>query len=301
MDDSGNIYAGKQANLYKSIDGGVSWSQIYTIPGTPTQTRRVFCDSRNYVFVSGYASTIPGLYRSVNGAGSFTKVITMDADCCVWGMDEDASGNLYVGEYSRAGAGSMRMWKSTDGGENWVEKYSNERGGASADHVHDVRVDPNTGYVYAVVGDGVTDTILRSTDAGENWLAISTAGTQLTAIAFDGTYVYVGTDVSSNNKIYRFTDNGGASVTLNEVYDYPEGSDVQVYCAGESGNKVFFGTWERAQIATIIQSSNGTDWTVAYSDPNTDGSSGYWAVSRHARSGVFYFNHGNDYGIKYTP
>jgi photosystem II stability/assembly factor-like uncharacterized protein len=262
VDDSGNIYAGKQANLYKSIDGGVSWSQIYTIPGTPTQTRRVFCDSRNYVFVSGYASTIPGLYRSVNGAGSFTKVITMDADCCVWGMDEDASGNLYVGEYSRAGAGSMRMWKSTDGGENWVEKYSNERGGASADHVHDVRVDPNTGY---------------------------------------GTYVYVGTDVSSNNKIYRFTDNGGASVTLNEVYDYPEGSDVQVYCAGESGNKVFFGTWERAQIATIIQSSNGTDWTVAYSDPNTDGSSGYWAVSRHARSGVFYFNHGNDYGIKYTP
>jgi photosystem II stability/assembly factor-like uncharacterized protein len=302
VDSNGNIYAGKVDKVYKSTDNGTSWSLIYTLPGSPQDVRRIFCDSRNYVFASGYRGTDYGLYRSTNGGSSWTKVHTTDTNTCVWAMEEDASGNLYIGEYSWDGAGQAQIWKSTDGGANWVQKYSNNAG--AQDHIHDLRYDVSSGWLYATYGDVGGNIIIRSKDAGENWATIATAGLRPLAIAFAGGKVYVGSDAGSGNKIYSFTDAGGASVTLDTAYTFDAGQDCQVFAAGESGSKVFFGTWtptSNGSVVPVIVKYNGTDWTVDYTHGAAIGYDGYGWVSRHARSGVFYFNHGNDYGIKYTP
>lgn len=303
VDTSGNIYAGKIDKIYKSTNGGSTWSLVYTIPGTPQDVRRVFCDSRGYVFVSGYRAISGwGLYRSTNGGGSWTKVLTGDTNTCIWAMEEDGSGNLYIGEYSWDGAGQAQIWKSTDGGANWTVKYSNNAG--AQDHIHDIRYNAATGWLYATYGDTGGNIVIRSKDAGENWSTIATAGLRPLAIAFLGDYVYVGSDAGSGNKIYKFTDAGGASVTLEDAYTFDAGQDCQVFCAGENGSAVFFGTWtptSNGGMEPVIVKYNGTDWTLEYEHGAAIGYDGYAWVSRHARSGVYYINHGNDYGIKFTP
>jgi photosystem II stability/assembly factor-like uncharacterized protein len=305
VDSNGNIYAGKVDTVYKSIDAGATWASVYTVPGSPSQIRRVFVDSRNYVYVSGYGGSSDwGLYRSTNGGASWTKAITNDTNCDVWGIDEDASGNLYVGEYSWSQAGATQIWKSTDGGANWTQKYTLDLGAGSQDHVHDLRVDPSSGWIYAVLGDETPIILIRSKDSGENWSqVVMPFGTyQMTTISFAHGYIYLGTDAPGDFcGIYRFQDDGTAGEQdLTLVYTYPGSyADAAVYCAGEYGDKVFFGTWDNIK-DTCILVYDGSDWTTPYTNA-AFGWSGYWAVSRHHRGGVFYFNHGNNYGIKFAP
>jgi hypothetical protein len=305
VDSNGIIYAGKIDTIYKSTDQGATWSSIYTVPGSPTQIRKVFVDSRNYVYVSGYGgSSAWGLYRSTNGGTTWAKVITEDTNCDVWGMDEDASGNLYAGEYSWSYAGQTQIWKSTDGGANWTVKYSLDTGVGQQDHVHDLRVDPTSGWIYATLGDETPYIMVRSKDAGENWsIVVMPFGTyQMVPMAFAHGYIYLGTDAPGTFcGIYRFQDNGGAGEqTLDLVYSYSGAYEkAAVYCAGEYGDTVFFGTWDNIKDTCILQ-YDGSDWTQPYTNVAFSWS-GYWAVSRHNRNGVFYFNHGNDYGIKFVP
>ena len=79
-------------------------------------------------------------------------------------MTEDTNGNLFAGVYTTGSASNARIYRSTDGGANWVSVYYD----SSARHVHCVAVDESTNYIYASIGDLIgpwnIDYIVRSTD-----------------------------------------------------------------------------------------------------------------------------------------
>lgn len=301
VDANGTIFAGHEDGLYQSTDGGVTWTNIYTVPGTPTIIRRVFCDSSGYIFVSAFdPSSDWGLYRSTNGGASFTKVLTLDTNCCIWGFDEDSNGYLYAGEYSRLNAGKSQIWKSTDGGATWVQKYINDLGAGSQDHIHDLRVDPNTDWIYATCGDATTNNLLRSKDAGETWSVVNTGPTNWLALAIgpDG-YIYVGTDTNgTGNVIYKFQDSGGATVTPTLSLALPTGQDNDVYCGGEYGGKVFFGVAGNST-ENKFWVYDGSVWTAVYSQAIAAGFRGFDFISRHHNNGAFYLANRGGSGIRF--
>lgn len=292
VDSSGNIYAGVSPDyspaVKKSTDGGATWGDDVAIDSNWNRFLRVFVDSRDYVYVSGIGTSNPGLYRSIDGGDTFARVLTMDSSTGVWGIDEDASGDLYAGEYSSGtGNGQMQIWKSTDDGATWAQVYVNDRAGTQNDHIHDLRVSPATGYIYATSGDlGGEDVILRSVDSGANWTEIYNGSIRFVPLAFNGGYVYIGSD-DSYNYIYRIPDNTDATVTPEIVYTKPPGYESWFFSSSQDGDYILFGQADGRESYLLI-AFDGTNYYEAYSDAAALASEGFWTISRNNNGGVFY-------------
>ena len=162
------VFAGK---VYRSTDGGKTYDLVFTAPDNPDENRLLFVDSRDHIFSScrGQTSGTKGrLYRSINHGDSFDEVFGKP----IWNMDEDADGALYIGEYEYRPRvqGNARVFKSVDGGENWTD-ISPITAWDNQYHVHNVRVDPATGWLYCAIGDTFPTGLWRSKlKDGSDWV-----------------------------------------------------------------------------------------------------------------------------------
>lgn len=294
---NGDVVCSVGNQLKKSTDEGATWGDIGALPASfDTPLLRTFVDSRDYIFTSGLNSNAAesGLYRSTDGGANFSRVLATVEDCGVWGIDEDASGNLYAGEYSRNSAGSMKIWKSTDAGANWTLKYSYTGGTYDERHIHDLRVSPN-GYIYAPTGDEKTSNIrlLRSADAGETWDIIYQGALQFVPITFMGGYVYLGSDGGyqiNEQGAYRIPDDGSASVTPEIVGACRLGYNSYFLTGSNDTTDILFGQVDGAFGATdqkhILYAFNGYNWIEVLELPAAV--RGFINISRHTHNGNFY-------------
>jgi len=145
----------------------------------------------------------------------------------IWGLDQDKKGNIYAGWYfggGVAGVGAV-IFVSRDDGITWNIAYNSTNGA----HIHNVRVDPYTDYVYAAIGGdapGGTASIVRSKDCGVTWETILNGTVQCVGIGFSSNARYFGVDSFDSRRtiIYRTTDDATYETVLN-------GSSTQsVYC-----------------------------------------------------------------------
>lgn len=114
----GSLYLGD--GIFKSTDGGLSWSLL---PSTSTGTPQV-ADPFDYVINIAtnpanvaqdevIAATYRGIYRSVDGGGSWTQVIASDSSFTDIAITQ--SGLMYA---VTRNSGFTRVWRSTNG-VNW--------------------------------------------------------------------------------------------------------------------------------------------------------------------------------------
>lgn len=88
------------------------------------------------------------LVRSTDGGRSFATVLKAR----IWSMDQAPDGALYAGVYEGANSEcGCKVFKSIDGGENWLDISPPEW--AEQHHVHGLGVNPETGWLYANLGD----------------------------------------------------------------------------------------------------------------------------------------------------
>jgi hypothetical protein len=88
------------------------------------------------------------LLRSSDGGRSFTTVLPW----AVWSMEQSRDGTLYAGTYERKDSKcGCRLFKSIDNGEHWLDISPPEW--AAQHHVHGLGIDPDTGWLYANLGD----------------------------------------------------------------------------------------------------------------------------------------------------
>jgi hypothetical protein len=203
------VHGGK---VYRSTDGGKTYDLLFAAPDNPDEVRLLFIDSRDNVFSScrGQTSGTKGrLYRSINHGGSFDEVLGKP----IWNMDEDADGTLYVGEYEHLPnvQGNAKVLKSLDGGETWID-ISPTTTWDNLNHVHNVRVDPATGWLYCAIGDTrvcVSSGLWRSKRKdGSDWvrkLDNVKGNAQFIGIGFLNGSVYVSDDMKAG-EVWRFTD-----------------------------------------------------------------------------------------------
>ena len=209
-------YGGAGGNIYKSTDGGTTWSILTTgLPANNANIGKISIDisasnpSKLYATYSDPVGAFVGMYVTTNGGTSWSTVSgnsfllsnLAPSSQFFWGgrvkIDPNNSNTLYIGDLS--------MWKSTDGGGTW-----NDIGQAyHVDH-HATFVHPANS---SLVLEGTDGGFFLSTDGGSTW---NTA--QNLPIS---QFYHCEVDNSNPSNLYGgMQDNGTAYTPTGNTYDW---------------------------------------------------------------------------------
>lgn len=161
-----NFDAIRGSGVWKSVDGGVSWSQLASTTGTNFRfCQKVAVNSAGIVFV---ATSTGGLQRSADGGVTFTKVL--GTGLAITGATSNFSYDVEI-------AANGDIFASLDGS---VHKSTNSGvtfGAAQTLPITPSRIElavapSDANYVYAVSELGnVVNGILQTTNGGTTWIA----------------------------------------------------------------------------------------------------------------------------------
>jgi photosystem II stability/assembly factor-like uncharacterized protein len=212
-DDPNRIYAGTgHGFLYRSVDGGETWSRAFDA-SYPTSFKfgfevldvAVWPTNPERVFLTGGTS----LYRSLDGAVSFTAAPTVDSARVI---EIAPDGTIYVG--CSFGYG---IFKSTDGGDSWLPINTGlPIFGNDITPILSLAVDPNN-YQTLWAGTQFGGGIVKSTDGGATWQVMGlTDDNFVYSIAVnpeDGNDILAGGGFW-DGALYRSTDGGQTWTTI---------------------------------------------------------------------------------------
>ena len=196
-----NAYAGTADGfgVFGSTDGGRTWRSIG--PRGVIYVQALAIDPRNpsVVYVGAPFGTTRGLYKSVDGGGSWQWLDALRVGVTAIALDPQSPSTVYAA----TGGGDGGVYRSTDGGTTWQPENTGlrvrfkTRAGrwtTTTRAVAALAVDPAVpATLYAATDGGV----YRSSDGGESWRAFNAGLTDpdVTSLALDATgrTIYAGT------------------------------------------------------------------------------------------------------------
>ena len=261
VEGSSNSATNVGAGIFKSTDGGNSWTHLASTAGAAwNSVTRLATDPTNPSLL--IASTITGIYRSTNGGTSWSQRTvgeTYDVD-----IDPNNTNN-YV-----AGRADGRAQYSTDGGLSW----SNTAVFPNATRVEVTYAKATPGTVFASVNRAGSLSVWRSINGGQNYSQQSASSVVSVLGDYTGT---IWVDPTNSNiviagglDLYRSTNGGTSFSKISAWASYPARSahaDQHVIVAhpsfdGSSNRTVFFGNDGGIQRATNVHTvSNTSGWT----------------------------------------
>ena len=167
----GNNDAIRGLGVWKSVDGGNTWNQL-----SSTNNSNFYYNYKVFVSNNGtlYSCTNNGLFRSINGGTSFTKVLGTglgipgtNSNTC-YDIEQAANGDIYATLRGVEGSGlSGSIHKSINGGTSWSAALPLP---ISADRIEIATAPSNANYIYALVELGSqVEGILLSTNGGTSF------------------------------------------------------------------------------------------------------------------------------------
>lgn len=177
---------------YRTTDGGATWMPSAGVPAG--SWRRIDFASDTLGWMSGSGA----LARTQDGGASWELLLGYPDAPIVYGMDFwDAQAGLIAGNHVSIGNG---IFKSSDGGRTWTRKYEG--------YANDVAF--LDGEVAVAAGN---DRLLRSSDRGETWVAVTPPGTDRGYSSVTRVGPTTAVVVSQFGDVWRSTD-GGRTWTL---------------------------------------------------------------------------------------
>jgi len=272
----GNVSSGD--GMWKSVDAGKSWQNIGL--KNARHIPRVRIDSKNsdivYAAVLGdlYKSTEErGVYKSVNGGKNWKKVLFSNADAGAVDLiiDPNNSRILYATTWnvrrtpyslSSGGEGSA-LWKSTDGGETWINISTNKGLPKGIWGISGVTVSSvNSDIVYALI-ENKDGGIYKSNDAGKTWKLINSER-KLRQRAWYYTRIYADTQdtdiVYVLNVNYHKSKDGGKTF---KTYNAPHGDHHDLWIAPEDNQRMIIADDGGGQISFDA----GENWSTYMNQP----------------------------------
>jgi photosystem II stability/assembly factor-like uncharacterized protein len=280
------VYAGVTGYLFKSLDGGSSWTAL-TWPGTagslqvllvdPSVPTTVYAGTDRAIVLSTDAGSSWSLVYSPGASFGGVKAITVNGPHVVYaggsqnfGLVKSADGGriwsrvsapifralvsdsrdpqvLYAGNY---GAG---VFKTTDGGTTWNAINA----GLTDLLVRALAIDPQSGALYAGTdGTGV----FKSVDAGSHWspasVGLSYPYMMALAVAPGAPQVlYAGAEGAG---LFRSTDGAGSWQESNGGF---AGTQVQKLAAHPSSALLYAGVYG----VDLLRINRGADWSAGAS------------------------------------
>ena len=207
--ETSTIYAGTGSGVFKSTNGGRTWSPMnngLTSRGVSALVISPTTPSTLYILISDFTSA-RGVYKSTDGGATWTQRNNgiVGTEFFSLAIDPASPNTLYVGVGFCCQAGS-HIYKTTDGADNWAPLPS-----APTAVPTTLTIDPlNPLTIYAA--DAATPgTVHKSTDGGATWQPLGSAvnfARSISASPLTAGLVYAHTDQS----LLRSVD-GGANWT----------------------------------------------------------------------------------------
>ena len=150
--------------LFKSQDGGMTWTQLAKQPASRRMFYGLVVDpTDSSCLFWGACGANGGVHRSLDGGMSWEHVFK--GDNFIWNLHAAADGTLYCGGH--------QLWRSSDHGRTWTQltQFSEKR---SIVGIETHPGDPKTMWVSAVSWGNVPDgAIFKTTDGGATWQDIT--------------------------------------------------------------------------------------------------------------------------------
>jgi photosystem II stability/assembly factor-like uncharacterized protein len=186
------FYGTGAGNLFKTVDGGASWTRIWSKPGTFIRAIGFVDEKRG--FLGNVGDVYPNvtdktpLYETRDGGVTWSPVkISGAAVPGICAIDIVRTRSIYQGETKErvivhaAGRvnGPAKLLRSEDGGTNWSTIDLSSYAGM----ILDVKfLDANTGFVFAGTSGDVRETealILKTRDGGKSWKPVYRSGRKM--------------------------------------------------------------------------------------------------------------------------
>ena len=248
------VWQGPGTGLFKSTDGGTSWTRIMT--GLPTfadglgRIGIAIAPSRpSRLFVTVDAGEKSGIYRSDDAGASWKKTSTDErvhnrgSDFAEVKVDPKDADVVY--------SASIVTWKSTDAGVTWTMI----RGAPGGDDYHRIWIDPNTPRVMMIASDQGAIITVNGGATWSSWYNQPTA--QLYHVTADNSWPYrvCGGQQESGSACVQSRGNDGA-ITFREWR--PVGVEEYGYVAPDPldpnivyGGKVTRFDWRTGQVQNV--------------------------------------------------
>lgn len=248
------IYAGSGAGVFKSTDGGASWSR--SDGGLTGSVELVVVDPVNTDTV--YAGTRAGVFKSINGGASWSaaNIGLTPLPVVALAIDTSGSGTLYAACFEEDDGPffEFNLLKSTNGGASWI-KSTGLFGYGDA-----IVTDPgHPNLIYAGTQCGQkrdcsgrqSGEVIKSTDGGASWRGSDTRLVGLSvvhALVIDPgnpKTIYAGgdhcnVDCGSSASVFKSTDRGASWTS--SVSGLPTGNVLALAIAPASPNFIYAGT-----------------------------------------------------------
>ncbi|MHB8106816.1 MAG: stalk domain-containing protein [Candidatus Cryosericum sp.] len=210
------MFAGGNEGLFRTVDGGTTWTACGTIPAQSTQPGVSSIAIDPLTPTTLYVSTGYGVFRSVNNGGSWKDInseLTRNQLCWQIAVDPKTPTTVYAVTQSY-------VCRSMNSGATW-KALGKDFTLASATYLAIDPLTPTTLYVIGYVNRFTKHVILRSVDGGATWKALSlhidgTANVQLVIGSKTSSTLYarVSNSISVSTNIFVSTNRGDTWKTI---------------------------------------------------------------------------------------
>jgi photosystem II stability/assembly factor-like uncharacterized protein len=248
------VYAGGLPGLFRSLDGGATWTQLPNLPSN--RVHSVLASATTLlVGVSDALLQQTGVFRSTDGGTSWTRSdqgLTASRITSL-SVDPRDSNTLWT-------VANHNLFKSVDRGRTWNPLLPDlEPSNGYAERVAVSPVDGETIYVGTANGQ-----ILRSRDGGQTWTAGGDPDREPTILKADPRDAATVWAAGLDGRIHKSTDGGDTwlplpGLAIGDIFfdlAFSPSSPATVYAGGNLDRQ-----HPRAQVVRSLDS--GTGWTAA--------------------------------------
>jgi len=272
----GNVSSGY--GIWKSEDAGKTWTHKGLKKSRHISRIRVHPKNHNIVFASVmgnlYASNVErGIYRSNDGGDTWEKVLFVNKDAGAVDLTFDPNNPriLYANTWRirrtpyslESGGEGSAFWKSTDGGNSWVNISSNEGLPKGTWGISGVTVSPANSERVWVIIENKDGGVFRSDDAGKTWKKLNSERSlrqrawyysRIYADPQDEDVVYV-----LNVRYHKSTDGGKTFKSANA----PHGDHHDLWIAPENPKRMVMADDGGGQVSY----DGGATWSTYHNQP----------------------------------
>lgn len=273
----GNVSEGL-GGLWKSTDGGKSWKNIGLTDARhitniiihPTDPQTVWVGVMGHLFGP---NTERGVYKTTDGGQTWKRTLYANEQtgCSDLVMEPGNPSVLYAGTWRvirtphslESGGEGSGLWKSTDGGDNWINITTSKGLPKGVWGIVGVAIAPsNTDKLYAII-ENEKGGLFVSSDAGQSW-TLQSGDNNIRQRAWYYTKVFV--DPKNENIVYcpnvNFMKSRDGGKTFQSLRT-PHGDHHDLWIDPEDGKRMIVADDGGAQVSF----DEGNTWSTYMNQP----------------------------------
>ncbi len=220
------------SGIYKSTDAGVNWQQsgleesayIGRIIVDYNNSDRIFVAACGNLFTK---SNNRGIYRSTDAGENWEQILFVSDTTAAMDIVQHPTNQnvLYATMWERTRSLTQRrsfgetsgIWKSTDGGDNWIELTNGLPTGSNVGRIGIDIAKSNPEILYAFYDNEEGSAVYKTTNGGENWTQTNDGSLQSISNGYGWYFGQIRIDPTNENIAYTMgmlmfkTTDGGAS------------------------------------------------------------------------------------------